>query len=128
MAEKNKSIVFIVDDDKFLLDMYALKFSREGFEVVVATSGDDALGKLREGLQPAAMLVDIIMPAMDGLDLVETVKKEKLGGSAKIIMLTNQSGEAEIERSKKIGVDGYIVKATTVPSEVVTEVKKIAHI
>lgn len=126
--QKIKAGVFIVDDDKFLLDMYALKFSREGFDVAVAMNGEDALSKLREGLKPQAILVDVIMPAMDGLDFVETAKKEKLLDSTKIIMLTNQSGEAEIERAKKLKVDGYIVKATTVPSEVVAEVKKIAGI
>jgi CheY-like chemotaxis protein len=126
--QKTKATVFIVDDDKFLIDMYSLKFSREGFDVAVAMSGEDALSKLREGLKPQAILVDVIMPAMDGLDFVEKAKTEKLLEVTKIIMLTNQSGEAEIERAKKLKVDGYIVKATTVPSEVVSEVKKIAGI
>ncbi|MDE1975444.1 MAG: response regulator [Patescibacteria group bacterium] len=120
----NKKIL-IVDDDKFLLDMYALKFNKSGYEVKTCDSTDGCLKLLREGYMPDIMLCDIVMPGMDGLDMVATVRKEKLAGSAKVIMLTNQGSPEDLSRAKSLNVDGYIIKATTIPSEVLAEVEKI---
>ena len=122
MAEVKK--ILFVDDDAFLLDMYSLKFSKAGYDVKTADSSANALKILRDGYSPDIMLVDIIMPEMDGLELIGLVRKEKLTSGA-IIMLTNQGSPEDIARSKKLTVDGYIVKATTIPSEVLSEVEKI---
>jgi twitching motility two-component system response regulator PilH len=124
MTTEPKKILFI-DDDKFLLDMYALKFTKAGYEVKTSDSTDGALKLLRDGFAPDVMLVDIVMPGMDGLELVTTVRKEKLAAQAVVIMLTNQGASDDISRAKKLGVDGYIVKATTIPSEVLSTVEKI---
>src|SRR5262245_46465693 len=123
-SSAQKKILF-VDDDKFLLDMYALKFSKAGYEVKTADSTDGALKMLRDGYAPDVMLADIVMPGMDGLELVSNVRKEKLAQSAVVVMLTNQGSSDDIARAKKLNVDGYIVKATTIPSEVLKEVEKI---
>jgi CheY-like chemotaxis protein len=117
--------VLLVDDDKFLLDMYAIKFNKSGYEVKTADSTDSALKLLRDGYVPDVMLTDIVMPGMDGLELVSVIKKERLIPASKIIMLTNQGSSDDISRAKKMNVDGYIVKATTIPSEVLGEVEKI---
>jgi CheY-like chemotaxis protein len=117
--------VLIVDDDEFLLNMYAMKFKKEGFDVNTATGSLMALGKLREGYVPDLMLLDVIMPTMDGLELLESIRNEKLVPNAVSIFLTNQSQQVDIERAKKLGVNGYIIKASTIPSEVLTETLKI---
>lgn len=122
--EKNKSIL-IIDDDHFLLHMYSLKFKNEGFEAVTATEGNDALNKLREGLEPTVIMLDMVMPAMDGIEILTRIKKENLAPKSAIVVLSNQSQSTDIEKAKKLGVDGYIIKATTIPSEVVTEIEKI---
>lgn len=121
----NPRKVLFVDDDKFLLDMYALKFSKAGYEAKTADSTETALKLIREGYAPDLMLVDIIMPGMDGLEFVELLRKENLVSSAVIVFLTNQGEPDDINRARKLGVDGYIVKATTIPSEILTEVEKI---
>ncbi len=115
----------IVDDDKFLLDMYSLKFSKTGYEVETSDSTDTALKKIQAGYTPDVLLVDIVMPGMDGIDFVAVLRKEKLVPRAIIIMLTNQGTSEDIGHSQKLDVDGYIVKATTIPSEVLEQVKKI---
>jgi CheY-like chemotaxis protein len=117
--------VLFVDDDKFLLDMYVLKFAKAGYEVKTADSTDGALKLIRDGYHPDILLCDIVMPGMDGLELVSTVKREALLPNACVVMLSNQSASDDIARAKKYGVDGYIVKATTIPSEVLREVEKI---
>ena len=120
-----KRKIFIVDDDKFLLSMYSIKFQKEGFDVVVAVDGNDALTKLKEGLVPDVIILDIVMPVMDGLELLQKIRDEHLVQDSVIIILSNQGQSSDIEKAKQLGVEGYIVKATTIPSEVLAEVKKV---
>jgi len=117
--------IMLIDDDTFLLDMYALKFTKAGYEVKTTDSTEAGMKVLRDGYMPDIILVDIVMPGMDGLDMVANIRKEKLAPKASVIMLTNQGASDDISRAKKLNVDGYIVKATTIPSEVLTEIEKI---
>lgn len=123
--EKKNVKVFIVDDDKFLLGMYSLKFANNGYDVETTVGSLAALEKLRGDSKPDIILLDIIMPYMDGLELLKTIRDEKLAPDAAVVMLTNQSASSDIERAKELKVDGYIVKAATIPSEVLHEVEKI---
>jgi CheY-like chemotaxis protein len=125
MQDKKK--ILIIDDDKFLLNMYSLKFEKNGFEVKVAQSADEAFGVLKEGFKPTVLLMDLIMPVIDGFEMYETIKRDNLADGAVAIMLTNQGLAADINRAKELGVHGYIVKATTIPSEVVEEVIQICN-
>ncbi len=124
MTEQKKYKVLIVDDDEFLLNMYLVKFAKSGLEVVTSASGDDALKKLKEGLSPDAIMLDIVMPGLDGFELLEKIRAEKLAPNSVVIFLTNQGQPSDIERAKKLGAGGYIVKASTIPSEVFDEVVK----
>jgi len=123
MAAGSKSIL-IVDDDRFLIDMYSLKFKEEGFDVAVAQGGEEALTKLSDGKGPDVVLLDLIMPGVDGLEVLKTVKEKKLAPNSFFIVLSNQSQEGDITRAKELGAHHHIVKASAVPSEVVVEVKK----
>jgi CheY-like chemotaxis protein len=124
-APNGKKVLF-VDDDTFLLDMYAIKFSKGGYEVKTSESPASAIKLLEGGYAPDIMLVDIVMPGMDGLEFVSSVKNKNLAPKSTIIMLTNQGASDDISKAKKLGVDGYIVKATTIPSEVLNYVEKLS--
>jgi len=117
--------ILFVDDDKFLLDMYSLKFSKNNYVINTAQSPEDALKLIKDGLDPDILLLDIVMPSMDGLEFLSVLRKENLLKKSVIIMLTNQGLPDDIAKAKKLNVDGYIIKATTVPSEVLSEVQKI---
>ncbi|MFA6536162.1 MAG: response regulator [Candidatus Paceibacterota bacterium] len=122
----NRSLkVLIIDDDKFLLNMYALKFKKSGLEVNVATGGNEAMRIIKDGFMPDIILLDIVMPVMDGLELLKNIKEQKLAPNAVIIMLTNQGQPTDIKKAQDLGIEGYIVKATTIPSEVLDEALKI---
>ena len=123
----NNKKILLVDDDQFLLDMYVIKFTKAGYEVKSADSTTLALKLVKDGYIPDVVLSDIVMPDMDGLDFVDNLQKEKLAPKSIIIMLTNQGSSDDIARAKKLNVDGYIVKATTIPSEVLTQVEKICN-
>lgn len=125
MENVNKKNVFIVDDDEFLLDMYVLKFQESGFAVDIAKGGEEALEKLRAGLKPDIMLLDIVMPRLDGFELLRTIKKEQLAPRAKVIMLTNLGQKEDIDRGLRIGADDYIVKAQFTPTEIVQRVRAL---
>ena len=126
--ENKVAKVLIVDDDKFLLNMYSIKFSKNNFEVNSATTGDEAIAKIKEGYSPDIVLLDIVMPGMDGFDVLNKIKTEALAPNALVIMLTNQGQLADIEKAQGFGSDGYIIKATTIPSEVVEEVSRIYNL
>lgn len=123
MDKKGK--IFIVDDDKFLLGMYSLKFVNNNYDVETTIGSVQALEKLRAGAKPNVVLLDVVMPYMDGLELLKKIREENLAPNAIVIMLTNQSQSSDIERAKELKADGYIVKASTIPSEVLREVERI---
>lgn len=114
--------VYLVDDDRFLLDLYAVKFRNAGHDVSVFASGEDLLTDLRKGAAaPDAILLDLIMPGVGGFEALEAIRKEQLAKGAKIIILTNQGQDSDIEKAKQLAADGYIIKASAIPSEVLAE-------
>jgi CheY-like chemotaxis protein len=127
MMKKNYSVL-LVDDDKFLLEMYRKKFEHDGAIVDVAVGSEETLVKLRAGAHPDILILDVIMPGMDGVELLEVIRKEKLVPNSVVIMLTNESESDIIEKAKALGIKGYIVKATSIPTEVVEETLKIANL
>ena len=123
--EGEKKKILIVDDDSFLLDMYALKFSQNNFEVYTDSLASQAIEKLKKGLTPDVMLMDIIMPEMNGFEMLEQINKDNLCPNTIKIFLSNKSEQADIEEGKRLGAVGYIVKANSTPTEVIEQVIKI---
>ena len=126
MAEANKN-VFLIDDDPFILDMYTLKFKEHGFGVDSARNGKEALEKLKT-LKPDCILLDIVMPEMDGFEVLRELKKGKKGGLPKVILLTNLGQKEDAEKGMEFGADDYVIKAHFTPSEVVEKVKQVLQI
>lgn len=116
--------ILIVDDDSFLLDMYAVKFGEAGYTVDTAKSAEEALTKLRGKQVYDIILLDMIMPQMTGVELLKAIASEKLGGNPLCMVLSNQGEKADIEEATQAGAKGYIIKANSVPSEVVAKVKE----
>ncbi len=114
--------ILLVDDDAFLRDMYATKFKERGHEVAAVPDAAAALGHL-ESATVDVVLLDMVMPGMNGIAFLEAALKLPAAGTTKFIVLSNQSESADRERAEKAGAVGYIVKAESVPSEVVTTVE-----
>ncbi|MEN9647621.1 MAG: hypothetical protein RLY57_425 [Candidatus Parcubacteria bacterium] len=125
MTEEKKIQIMLVDDDPFLLDMYGLKFKNKGYDVVAHLKSEDALNQLKEGVSPDVIILDVIMPKLDGISMLKQIRDNKYAPQATVVMLTNQSQPEDVERAEEFGIDGYIVKALTIPSEVVDQVQKI---
>lgn len=124
---KVQKTLLIVDDDSFLLDMYAIRFSQSGFHVETAMNAGQALEKLRDGLVPDVMLLDVVMPAIDGFELLEQINEENLIPKTIKIYLSNLSQEQDLARGKALGAASYIVKANSTPSEVLTHVIEVMN-
>ncbi len=122
-AQKPKAL--LVDDDKFLLGLYAKKFQEQGYEVDALAESTTALKKIEDGARPDLCVFDILMPTIDGLELVEKIREKNLLPQGVIVILSNNDKKEDIERAKKLHVNGYIVKATSIPSEVVSQVDDI---
>ncbi len=123
--EGDKRKILIVDDDTFLLDMYAFKFSQHNFEVYTAPGGLQVIEKLKDGLKPDIILMDIIMPEMDGFEMLGKINKDNLSPNSTKIILSNKSEQADIDRGNSLGASGYIVKANSTPAEVIEQVVEI---
>ena len=127
MEKWNKKYkIFIIDDDKFLLDMYSIKFKEHGLEVTTFLSSQEALSQFENNnVNPDIILLDLVMPIMDGFELLKKIRDNKLVPSARIVVLSNLGEQADIKKAEQYKIDGYIVKASATPSEVLDMVKGV---
>jgi CheY-like chemotaxis protein len=117
--------ILLVDDDTFLRDMYATKFLECGHDVTPAENATDALRILEGNKNFDLMLVDMIMPGMTGVELLIQIKTLMPDLAMKCIVLSNQGQDQDISEANSAGAIGYIIKAQSVPSEVVKKVEQI---
>ncbi len=115
--------LLLIDDDAFLRDMYATKFSASGYEVKAADSAVGALRILDSDDTFDVILLDMIMPGMTGVELIKEIYNLYPDIKAKCIVLSNQGQPEDIEEAKAAGAVGYIIKAESVPSSVISKVE-----
>ncbi|MEI8360631.1 MAG: response regulator [bacterium] len=120
----NKPKLLIVEDDSFLQSIYATKFELENFEVFCADDGEKGLRLARKEL-PDIVLLDIVMPKMNGLDVLRELKTHDETKNIMVLLLTNLSQRSEVESGLDLGAVDYLIKAHFVPAEVVAKVKKL---
>lgn len=126
METEKKYKVLIIDDDPFILDMYVLKFKEAGFEVETAQEAKTGFQKIKE-TAPDIVLLDVVMPTMDGFEALQQLKKENQPNFPKIVLLTNLGQKEDVDKGLRFGADDYIIKAHFTPSEVVEKIKKILN-
>lgn len=121
--EKQGKAILIVEDDPVLLKMYTEKFTFEGFGVLNAKDGEEALSVATKG-NVDIILLDIMLPRMSGTDFLEKLRQDPKGKSLPVVALTNLAEEGEKQKALKLGVKEYIVKAMQTPEQVVEKIKK----
>ncbi len=122
MQEQRK--ILIVEDDSFLLNMYADKFRAEDFEVFIAEDGAKGLKLTKEKL-PDVILLDIMLPKMDGFEVLEKVKVDERSKNIPVILLTNLSQKEEVKKGLSMGAKDFLIKAHFMPNEVVEKVIQV---
>lgn len=116
--------ILIIDDDLFVSDLYSLELQKAGFVVNTAGGGELGLSKLKLN-KPQVILLDIAMPGMNGLEVLDKIKAEPGNSDIKVILLTNIRDDATIKTGLSKGADGYLLKTSLTPEQVVYEVQKI---
>ncbi|OGY42216.1 MAG: hypothetical protein A2Y67_01725 [Candidatus Buchananbacteria bacterium RBG_13_39_9] len=124
MAQTNKTKILLIEDDSFLVEMYTTKFELEGFAVVAAEDGKKGLDMIKSE-NPDIILLDILMPKMDGFAVLDAMKKDKEMADIPVVLLTNLGQKDDVKKGFEKGAVGYLIKAHFMPSEVVDKIKKI---
>lgn len=116
--------ILLIEDDSFLVDIYTTKLKEAGFSVKVAIDGEEGFKKIKEEI-PDLLLLDIVLPNIDGWELLRKIKKDDKVSDLKVVILSNLDQKEEVEKGFKLGAVKYLIKAHRTPSEVVKEIKKI---
>jgi len=119
---KNKKVL-LVEDDQFIIDIYTTKLKQAGFEVEAVEDGGEVLKKLKE-TKPDILLLDIVLPGMNGWEVLEAIRNLNEFKDLPVIVLSNLYQKEEVERAARFKIIKYMIKAHHTPSEVVEEVKK----
>jgi len=114
--------ILIVEDDKMLLEMYNIKFQEADLPVITAQDGLTALEVVKKEL-PAVILLDVMMPKMDGFAVLTELKNDPQTKNIPVLMLSNLGQQNDVNKGKELGADDYIVKASMTPTQVVEKVK-----
>lgn len=123
MSEDKKTIL-LVEDDAFVSDIYQTKLGQSGYEVQVAENGLEAM-KFAGKKAPDLVLLDIVMPYMDGIEVLRKLKEKEEWKSIPVILLTNLSEKEKVEEGLSLGASDYLIKSHFTPSEVVEKVKAL---
>ncbi len=116
--------ILLVEDDPFLIDIYTTKLKEAGFSIKVAINGEEAIRKIKEK-KPDLVILDIVLPQMDGWAILREIKSEPKFKNLKVIILSNLGQKEEVEKGMDLGAIKYLIKAHYTPSQVVEEIKKI---
>lgn len=114
--------ILIVEDNEILNQAYNLLFNHYGFTVETAFNGQEALEKI-ESFNPHIILLDLLMPVMNGIEFLEKFSIKKKYKDIKILLLTNLGDDQEIKKAQNLGAHSYALKANMSPDELVAFVK-----
>ncbi len=124
MATTEKINVLLVEDDSFLANIYKTKFEMEGFKISISENGEIALADVKKK-KPAIILLDILLPKLDGFAVLSKLKEDKDTKDIPVILLTNLGQKDDVQKGLDMGAVDYLIKAHFKPSEVVDKVKKV---
>lgn len=126
MTNENKKTIMIVEDDTFVVDIYRKKLREEGFTVLEAVDGLNAWEKLQDKAnRPDLILLDIIMPQMNGLDLLKKLNADEDLKKIPVILLTNMSQKEDVDTGLGLGAKDYLIKSHFTPGEVLSKIKSV---
>ncbi|MFA4830690.1 MAG: response regulator [Patescibacteria group bacterium] len=122
--QDKKIHVLLIEDDIFLANIYKMKFEMEGFKVTVSDNGELGLADAKKK-KPDIILLDILLPKMDGFTVLEKLKAAESTKIIPVILLTNLGQKDDVEKGLKLGAVDYLIKAHFKPSETVEKVRKV---
>jgi len=114
--------ILIVEDDKFLRELMVRKLSQENFEIIEAIDGEEGIKKIKDVI-PDIVLLDLILPGIDGFEVLAKIKEDATTTSIPVIILSNLGQREDVERGMKLGAIDFLVKAHFTPNEIIDKIK-----
>jgi DNA-binding response OmpR family regulator len=114
--------ILLVEDDAFINDIYQTKLKESGFEVIVSEDGLNALKKMEDGLTPDLILLDVMMPYLDGMEFLKKIRAKEEWKAIPVILLTNLFHKENIDEGMDLGANDYLIKSHFTPSEVLEKI------
>ncbi len=120
----NGSRIVWIEDDNFLGSLISKKLSSEGYEVAYVNTGEDAMAKIKEQ-KPALVLADIMLPGIDGFEVLKQIKEDDNLKDVPVILFSNLSQEEDINKGLELGAESFLVKSNVVPDQIVSKIKEL---
>lgn len=115
--------ILLIEDEEIMIGLLQKKLSQEGYEVWVARDGMEGLKTMRE-IGPDLILLDIVMPKMGGLELMEEMAKDQTLKKIPVVIISNSGQPVELDKAKELGAKDWLIKTEFSPQEVVEKIKK----
>lgn len=122
--QQERRTIMVAEDDVFISDIYDVKLKDAGYDVIMANNGREAIEKLEAGARPDLILLDIVMPYMDGFDVLEAINRREEWKDIPIVLLTNLSQKEDVDRGMQLGAKDFLIKSHFTPTEVLAKVQK----
>jgi len=119
-----KNLILIIEDDKFFRDLVSKKLENSGLEVILAADSKETFALLEEK-KPSLIISDLILPGLDGFELISMIKKDEKTKDIPLIVLSNLGQKDEIEKAMSLGAIDFLVKVNFTPDEIVNKIKKV---
>jgi len=116
--------ILIVEDDKFLRELIAQKLTKEGYDASEAFDGEEGIKKIKEE-KPDLVLLDLILPGIDGFEVLSKMKEDSALSSIPVIILSNLGQKEDVEKGLKLGAVDYLIKAHFTPGEIIDKIKAV---
>ena len=117
-----KEKILIIEDDFFIRELYERQFTKEGYQIITSEDGPSGLLAANQE-KPDLILLDIMLPKLNGLDLLRTLKAKDETKNIPVILLTNLGQESVIKEGFDLGADSYLIKSAYTPSQIIEEIK-----
>ncbi|MCK4355320.1 response regulator [Candidatus Parcubacteria bacterium] len=116
--------ILIIEDDKFLRELISQKLVKEGYEICEAIDGEEGIKQVRKE-NPDLILLDLILPGIDGFDVLAQMKRDPVLAKIPVIILSNLGQKEDIEKGINLGADDYLIKAHFTPNEIIEKIKSV---
>ncbi|MDD2697102.1 MAG: response regulator [Candidatus Pacebacteria bacterium] len=116
--------ILVIEDDKFLRELISQKLIKEGYNISEAVDGEEGIKKIKEE-KPDLVLLDLILPGIDGFEVLTKMKEDPSLGSIPVIILSNLGQKEDVEKGLKLGAADYLIKAHFTPGEIIDKIKAV---
>lgn len=122
--EEKKLRILLIEDEEMLSSMYKTKFEKEGFDVDLASDGEDGIDKSQSN-EYDIFLIDIILPKLNGFAVLKSIRGIKKYKDTPVLMLTNLGQDEDVKKGKSLGASDYLVKANFTPSQILEKINSL---